>query len=867
VGRWSPRALERAADLWRAGGLGRSGRRRARFGVLALTVSVGIGVGAVTAIHEPADARDTVPTTTIHPVAGDSGRVFDGIGAVSGGGNTSRLLMDYPAKQRAQILDYLFRPDYGANLQMLKVEIGADTDSTEGAEPSIERAPGVIDCNRGYEWTIIQEARARNPHLRLAALEWGAPGWLHGGFWSQDNIHYLLDWLGCARQHGLTIDYLGGWNERGYKSGWFANLAVAVHRVSPTTKIVAADSFDWHIADAMRRDPSFGKAVAVIGMHHPCKPEWKIARCVTPSSARTMPQPLWASEESAQDFDGGAQPLARELNRNYLDGRMTGAFVWSAVAAFYDDLPLAGRGLMLAESPWSGSYQVGKDVWVVAHTTQFVSPGWRYLDHASGALRGGGTIATLRAPGRPTADGALDWSSIIETTSAHRPQQITIVPGAGLRRGTAHTWCTDLNASNPRRWFVRQADRPLDPHGVTLTMPPGSLCSVTTTTGQGRGNAASPRPASLPLPYTADLSGATGSNPPLFFDVNGAFETVPCAPGATGPTRLAGALSADGDAGGTGCVAQVVDRKPIAWSSAGDGDPTTVFGDPTWDGDYTVSASVLLQSAPWADVIGRVDSARGRAVGGYHLRLAKDGSWKLLAEGAILPAHKHDIGQGVSLDRVLASGRVRIPAGWQRVALQMTGEHITALINGVDVASVNDMQHTRGQVGFIVGGWRPAEFSDVTVVPTAAAPATVPASDLSVTASSQTYDSAFNLDGRPGRVLDGRPSTLWTSLATPSPGRPQSLTVKLHQPRRISAITVTPRADGSVAGMIEGYLVEVSVDGTHYREVAAGMWQPGTATHIVQLPQLPALHDIRFVATSTISGPATVAELALLPKA
>lgn len=846
-------------DTGDTGVTGHPGRRRARLGVLALTMAVVGGIGTVTAVHQPADARDTVPTTVVRPVATDSGRTFDGIGVVSGGGNTSRLLMDYPAQQRAQILDYLFRPDYGASLQMLKVEIGADTDSTEGAEPSIERAPGVIDCNRGYDWTIIQQARARNPRLALAALEWGAPGWIRGGFWSQDNIRYVLDWLGCARRHGLTVDYLGGWNERGYDPAWFTHLAAAVHRVSPATKIVAADSFDWHLVDAMRRNPAFDSAVAVIGMHHPCRPEWRITRCASPAAARAMRQPLWASEESSQDFDGGAQPLARELNRNYIDGRMTAAFIWSAVAAFYDNLPLSGRGLMLAESPWSGAYQVGLDVWVVAHTTQFVSPGWRYLDHASGPLRGGGTLVTLRAP----ASRGADWSSIIETTTAQHPQQINILPGAGLRRGTAHVWCTDLNSSDPRRWFVRQHDQRVDEHGVTLTMPAGALCTVTTTTGQQRGTVAAPSPGPLPLPYTADLGTPYGSSPPLFFDVNGAFETVPCAPGATGPTRLAGTLGAEGAS--SGCVAQVVESKPIKWSSAGDGNPTTVFGDPTWYGDYTVSASALLQNAPWIDLIGRVDAARGRAVGGYHLRLAKNGSWKLLVESAIRPAHKADIGQGVPLDRVLASGRVRVLPGWQRLALRMTGSRITALVNGVPVASVIDGQHTRGQVALTVGGWRRAEFSDLSVVPTAAAPVALPASALTVTASSARYEPSFNLDGRAGRVLDGRPSTLWSASATPTRARPQWLTVRLHRPRRLSALAVTPRADGSITGMIEGYRVQVSVDGRHFRDVTSGLWRPGTQTHLVPLPEQQRLRDVRLVVTSTVVGPATVAELALLP--
>jgi hypothetical protein len=59
------------------------------------------------------------------------GRVFDGVGALSAGAS-SRLLIDYPPAQRSAILDYLFKPGYGASPQILKVEIGGDTNSTDG---------------------------------------------------------------------------------------------------------------------------------------------------------------------------------------------------------------------------------------------------------------------------------------------------------------------------------------------------------------------------------------------------------------------------------------------------------------------------------------------------------------------------------------------------------------------------------------------------------------------------------------------------------------------------------------------------------------------------------------------------------------
>jgi O-glycosyl hydrolase len=115
-------------------------------------------------------------TTTVAVNGGATGRTFDGVGAISGGGGNSRLLIDYPAAQRSQILDYLFKPGYGAAVQLLKLEIGGDANSTDGAEPSIEHARGDINCNAGYEFWLGEQAVARNPNIKLVALPWAAPG-------------------------------------------------------------------------------------------------------------------------------------------------------------------------------------------------------------------------------------------------------------------------------------------------------------------------------------------------------------------------------------------------------------------------------------------------------------------------------------------------------------------------------------------------------------------------------------------------------------------------------------------------------------------------------------------------------------------
>ncbi|HZT22301.1 MAG TPA: galactosylceramidase, partial [Verrucomicrobiae bacterium] len=138
------------------------------------------------------------------------GRTFEGIGAVSAGAS-SRLLMDYPEPQRRQILDYLFRPDYGAALQHLKIEIGGEVNSTDGTEPTFERTRGQFNFNRGYEWWLAQQARIRNPGISLDCLAWGAPGWIgNGNYYSQDMCDYIAGFLkGAQTACGLTFNFTG----------------------------------------------------------------------------------------------------------------------------------------------------------------------------------------------------------------------------------------------------------------------------------------------------------------------------------------------------------------------------------------------------------------------------------------------------------------------------------------------------------------------------------------------------------------------------------------------------------------------------------------------------------------------------------
>src|SRR6266536_512911 len=166
--------------------------RRAR-GIAATVATAAVWTLLALSVASRAAPASTLSTTDITIDGTRAGPAFQGVGAISGGGGNSRLLIDYPEPQRSQILDYLFKPNYGATTQLLKLEIGGDANSTDGAEPSHQHTASDLNCGRGYEWWLMEQAKARNPGIRLVGLAWGAPGWIgNGTFFSTDMINYLM---------------------------------------------------------------------------------------------------------------------------------------------------------------------------------------------------------------------------------------------------------------------------------------------------------------------------------------------------------------------------------------------------------------------------------------------------------------------------------------------------------------------------------------------------------------------------------------------------------------------------------------------------------------------------------------------------
>ncbi len=763
------------------------------------------GLIAASSLLAVAPAARAATSITIDGASG--GRVFDGVGAVSGGGGNGRLLIDYPEPQRSQILDYLFKPDYGANLQILKVEIGGDTNSTSGAEPSIAHFRGDLNCNRGYEWWIMEQAKARNPNIRLVGLAWGAPGWIgNGTFLSTDMINYYLSWLGCAKQHNLTIDYLTPTqNEKQWDVNFTINVRNALNANGYNSiKLIVPDLYPgaWAGADQVASNPTFRAAVDVLSGHYPCGYLSGQNNCSVPSNVLNSGKTLWASENGSQDYNDGAKPLARGINRGYLDGRMTAYLNWDLIAAITPNLPWSTVGLILANQPWSGWYSVGRDTWALAHTTQFTAPGWKYLDNSSGYLggnRNNGSYVSLRSP------SSTDYSTIIETMDAGSAQTVDFRVAGGLSTGAVHVWATNLNSNNPADYFVHTTD--ITPAGgsFSLTVQPGHLYTVTTTTGQGKGTATSPAQGSLALPYQDDFdSYAAGALPKYLQDMQGAFEIAACGGGRSGM-----------------CLRQASPQVPITWKTLAD--PATYGGNLNWN-NYTASADVLLEKSGYAQLEGRVGSTNLDPIGRYNayfLRVTDTGAWSILRNttGGQLTTLRSGTVSALGTNR------------WHTLALGFEGSTITATIDGAGVGSVNDSTFGAGQVGFGTSQGETAQFDNLSVTPGSGGGGGGPTGVLRGLGSNRCLDvpNVSRISGTQLVIWDcnGGPNQQWTqtsgnqltvygSMCLDVPGHATSAGT------RVDIATCTDganqqwrlNADGSVVGVESGLCLDVTGRGT-----------------------------------------------------
>ncbi|XP_061600118.1 galactocerebrosidase isoform X2 [Cololabis saira] len=604
----------------------------------------------------------------IYPLSDEPGpgRVFDGIGGLSGGGATSRLLVNYAEPYRSQILDYLFKPNFGASLHILKVEIGGDAQTTDGTEASHMHYENDQNYFRGYEWWLMKEAKKRNPDIILMGLPWAFPGWVgNGKNWPYDfpdiTAAYVVNWiLGAKTYHDLDIRFVGIWNERQYDVKYIKVLRAMLDRVGlPGVRIIAADG-NWDIVSSMNSDPYLYDSVDVIGAHYP-------GTTTVPQALKTGKK-LWASEDySTFNQEEGGGCWARILNQNYVNGHMTSTISWNLVASYYEDLPFGRCGLMTAQEPWSGNYVVSSPIWISAHTTQFAQPGWTYLQTVGHLEKGGSYVALT--------DGNGNLTVVIETmTHEHSacirppllPYNLTAQNATFQLKGSfasvpeLQVWRSRFNFKTKKpSLFQKLPPLKLVDGSLTLSLAEDEVYTLTTITSGRRGSYPEPPPsARFPKLYKDDfdLRNPPFSEPPNLADQTGVFEYF---------------LNLSDPGPHVRTLRQVVTQRPVTWVA--DADQTiTVIGDHQWK-DLTVSCDVFMEAAQTGGVFvaARVDQGGGlvRRAKGVFFWVFSNGDFKVTSDLA---------GQTVLTEGQSGTGAF----SWVTLTLVVKGQTASGFLDG-----------------------------------------------------------------------------------------------------------------------------------------------------------------------------------------
>ena len=584
--------------------------------------------------------------------------IFRGLGCVTGNGS-SRLLLDYKRRQPEQyeeIMKLLFLPGYGAGLTHIKIELGADINSSSGTEPCTMRdADEKADVSRGAGFQFAADAKKINPDITIDLLRWGQPRWVTRAFLDGQKAGFRARYrwyyetlLSAYETYGLKFDFISpDANETDspdvdwliYFSEKLKSEKHAPYDVSKI-RIVASDEVGTrNIAQAMRENERLRNAVDVIGLHYTTfgdentrylhefyeKEIWYsegIAPCNVPSLSRRV-------DGTGISGSNGAINTAVRIINSYVHGSMNLYEFQPPVSAYYDGSCYAPKQLLTANTPWSGYYQPDIGIWISAHFMRFCRPGWQYVPEACfGDGEENHTIwgttdnyMTLLSP-----DKTNFTMHFANDTDKPRSYKVILKHLSELSGQLSFVQTEGSSAPDPvdENWFqvIRQTELSSEKETsvVSVTVRPHSLLTLTTLDTSAVCGTSQLRPipenTSLPLPFSMTFP-ENDCNPFYTTDQGGAFELIQAE-------------------NGTIFLEQKItkDILPTNWRFRGTPNPITCFGDDTW-ANYQASATVYFASPDeenYAGVGMRYNSSVTNPESsecGLQLRLYAGGKWEL----------------------------------------------------------------------------------------------------------------------------------------------------------------------------------------------------------------------------------------------
>lgn len=619
------------------------------------------------------EAEKTIPTAVVdatyqaitvdgNTINTNAGTVYRGLGAITGN-NSSRLLMDYKTENPEaywEIMNLLFKKDYGAGLTHVKIEFGSDVNSSSGTEPSIMRsADEIANVTRGAGFMFAADALSINPDITVDLLRWGEPKWVTDAFNESQEVGLAAryKWYKSALDaafdtYGINFSYISAdANEAAFvDTDWIIYLANALENETDERydygeiKLVASDEIgSWNIAKEMINNDELRDAVDVIGEHYNT---WANGNAKTLNTE--YGKEIWYTEGVAStniaklavnsngcgiNGTNGSLDVCNRIINGYYNGKMTMYEYQPAVAAYYSGAKYFPKSLINAQNPWSGYFEADSGIWTSAHFTWFIENGWRYVDSACyGDGKESHAISETTNNYMTVTDPETGNYSIVICNDSDEQRNYTFTL-ENMKNAAApiYIWETrgpDEGQKYDENYFKNIATylpaENDEKYSYSIEVKPYSI--VTITTLEKSADTAvyncSYDDVALDINYADDFEYdneflASRGNAPLFTtDYGGAFEVT--------------------EVDGNKVLMQMInsENKPTDWRYRGTPYPITSLGDDRW-ANYSAQIDFKLVD-PAEDnyvafgvryLLAELDT--GNAVNGYNLKLYPNGNWEL----------------------------------------------------------------------------------------------------------------------------------------------------------------------------------------------------------------------------------------------
>lgn len=638
----------------------------------------------------------------------DENTVWRGLGVVTGN-NSSRLLMDYKTQNPDaywEIMNLLFKPDYGAGLSHVKIEFGTDVNSSSGTEPSIMRsADEKADVTRGAGFMFAADALSINPDITVDFLRWGEPKWVTDAFsesreagfearykWYKSAIDGAFDTYGMKFTH-ISAD--GNAPDK-IDTEWIIYFADRLENETDerydygTIKIVASDEVgSWNIAEEMMKNEELRNAVDVLGEHYNT---WASENAKILN--KTYGKELWYSEgiapaiishlgvtSNGSGINGtnGALDVCNRVINGYYNGKMTMYEYQPAVAAYYSGAKFFPKSLINAQDPWSGYYEADSGIWTSAHFTHFIENGWRFIDSACyGDGKENHAISDTTNNYMTVTDTETgDYSIIICNDSEEQRNYTFTLENMKLADAPFTVWETrgpDEGQAFDENYFRNIGKYlPVETDGkyaYSIEVKPYSIVTVTTLDKTADTSVYNCKYEDIPLDinysddfeYADDFLSARGNAPLYTTDQGGAFEVA--------------------EVDGGKVLMQMInsENKPTDWRLRGTPNPITSLGDDRW-ANYSAEISFKLDSDKKDNYVSfgvrylTAELDAWSAENGYSLKVYPSGYFELRKN-----------------TETVANGDIDgfDNSAWHTVKITAVGNHISAELDGSEIAVFDD---------------------------------------------------------------------------------------------------------------------------------------------------------------------------------